>query len=190
MAFNVFNSKKDGNSLQFQIDGYQFSIADKSKTDLSITLSLAAIKRSMIDGLLNALFQCDLISLDDGYNACESLSLSTAERMILMETGFYSPFLDSARKHAPEVIGSSRNYKTYAPAGALAADVDIINDFGSRKPSRRIRVGVGGNLTLTPSEAGAADCTFYNVLEGESIDVEAIAIKYTTTSCQQISVFK
>lgn len=75
--------------------------------------------------------------------------------------------------------------KSYALAGALAGDVDVVADLGG--PSQRIRVGAAGNLDVI--DAAGNTTTIPLIAAGETISVQAKTIKATSTA-QKITVFR
>lgn len=183
MAFRVLNTKNNDANLILPIDGYVLTITPTTYVDLSATVPLTVIKKSLFDGALNAFLISGLLSLMDGYTDCETLSLSAAERMIAVESGFFAPFTDMPRHRAQPRVESSPLFITYA---TIDGEKNILTALG--KPCRRIRVGTAGTLVLTPSEPGAADCTI-DCDAGESLDVSAITIKATSTAAK-VTIYK
>jgi hypothetical protein len=85
----------------------------------------------------------------------------------------------------PDSLHSATKAKSYATAGALGANVDLRSEGGTL--CRRIRVATGGNLVVTMADG--VDVTIYTLLDGESVDVQASAIKSSGTTAQKITVF-
>lgn len=80
---------------------------------------------------------------------------------------------------------SSSRLRSYALAGALGVDVDIVSDGGA--PCFAIRVGFAGDLVIVDSEG--TQTTIPAVLAGETIRVAAKSIKSAVTTAQKITVF-
>lgn len=85
-----------------------------------------------------------------------------------------------------DTLLSSPRFRSYAPSGALGADVNLSTD-GDGTPCRAIRVGVSGDLVVT--DGTGTDVTIYSLQIGETVNVQATAIKSAGTTAQKITVF-
>lgn len=79
---------------------------------------------------------------------------------------------------------ASPYFESYAPSGALGANVTFDTALG---PCRAIRVGTGGDLTVTRARDGAS-VTISGLVDGETIMIQALAIISATTTAQKITV--
>jgi hypothetical protein len=82
-------------------------------------------------------------------------------------------------------LGSSGFAQSYAPSGALGADVDLVAAGGG--PCRFFTVGVAGNLELVTSEG--ADVIVYAVQLGQKVEVEGKTLKAAGTTAQKITAY-
>jgi len=85
----------------------------------------------------------------------------------------------------PQSLTSASRGKSYATAGALADDVDLVAEFGA--PVRLVRVGVAGDLKVVYS-TGHED-TIYSVQIGEPILALISKIRASGTTAQKITAF-
>jgi|GEM_PF-4173476 len=81
-------------------------------------------------------------------------------------------------------IFSSPYFESYAASGALASNVDLSAISG---PCRAIRVGTGGDLTVTRARDGQS-VTISGLINGETIMIQALSIISATTTAQKITV--
>lgn len=83
-----------------------------------------------------------------------------------------------------DTLISSPYFESYAPSGALASNVDLNAISG---PCRAIRVGTGGDLTVTRARDGSS-VTISGLVDGETIMIQATSIISATTTAQKITV--
>lgn len=79
---------------------------------------------------------------------------------------------------------SSPDFESYATSGALVSNVTFET---ARGPCRAIRIGTGGDLTVTRARDGAS-VTIPSLVAGETIMIQALAIISATTTAQKITV--
>jgi hypothetical protein len=85
---------------------------------------------------------------------------------------------------ATAVVDAANTTRTYALAGPLAGDADLIADGG--EPCRGIRVGAAGDIAIV--DAGGASTTIPAVLAGETLRVRAAKLLAAGTTAQKITV--
>lgn len=85
---------------------------------------------------------------------------------------------------ATAVVDAANTTKSYALAGALAGDVDLVADGG--EPCRAIRVGAAGDLAIV--NASGDSTVIPALLAGETIRVRASKLVAALTTAQKITV--
>lgn len=83
-----------------------------------------------------------------------------------------------------DTLISSPYFESYAASGALSGNVTFDAALG---PCRAIRVGTGGDLTVTRARDGSS-VTISGLVDGETIMIQALAILSATTTAQKITV--
>ena len=192
--FRLINSHPSKNTITLTIDGYAIPVADPITVDLQsnsvVNFSNAQVLRSLFYGNLGAHLAANWLKIVDGYADFETLIPTDYHRRLAAEMNLINgiPAIPTRSHLERQNVESSPHYVSYAPSGALGSNIDIVADLTA--PCRAIRVGVGGDIVLTPVFPGASDITIKNVQSGETLYVMAITIKSTGTTAQQITIFR
>lgn len=84
-----------------------------------------------------------------------------------------------------DLTTSSPFYESYAPSGALGADVDLQAAGGG--PCRAIRVGQAGDLVVKDARTNT-NKTIPAMTAGETLPISALALVASGTTAQKITV--
>jgi hypothetical protein len=87
-------------------------------------------------------------------------------------------------------LRSSDSYKTYATSTVIAADINILTDFGGKFAARALYVGSGGNVVLTLPDANDTNITLYNIPDGTFLPISFKAVIAIGTTIQKFTVMK